>query len=1057
MDSIADEAVSLALALPNTFDRQKVLASLSVELANRFELTGQLEDLSGSIKASKEAIGLGQAEDSQQAIWFTNLSVNLGRRYDRLGQQEDLEEAVRAAEEAVRLSHTEHPSRLFCLYNLSNNYGRRYTSYGRMEDLKNAICRAEEAVQIVAADDPMLALVINHLGRVLHVRYERTGELEDLQMAIRHAEKAVQLLPSDHAHLPQCLSELSGNLGLRYQRTGALEDIDQAIFREEQALQLTLDKDPQQAQQARYLNGLGNLLESRYERTGQLQDLEAAINKAEMASKLLPKGHPFRALYLSNLSNKFAMRYERTDRLEDLEEAISNVREAVQLPRIDEHGLATSLSNLGVQLRWRYERIGNMEDLEDAVAKARGAVHLTPPGHSDRAPMMSNLGLVLQRRYMSIGQTSDLIEAIDIEQIAVLLTPSDHASLAGRLINLSTKFQMLFDRTKQTEYLDEAIKKAERGVQATPSDHPDLAMYLNILGRQQYKSPNPLHHTRALDSFLRSWSCVNGIPSNRLPSAVAAINLLQDQQDWSRASEIANDAIRVLPIVNNRSLARDDQQHALSMFAGLAATACSLSVQAGRDVSEALEILELGRGAILGLLIDDRRDISQLLLSCPEEAKLYESLRAEVNVPAGDPLDAGGQQQKAKSRQDAVVNLEKCIHRIRAIPGHERFLLGATAQELQQQAKNGPVAIVNVTQLRADAILVSKSGINLVPLPDFSFQSIQGWIDLGLTNFTRSDYGKKNKLYRAFLAWIWKACVQVVLEKLADEPQTGVSKSHCRRMWWIGTGAACTIPFHAAGDHSPGSAQNTFSHAISSYTPTIKALDFARERIATTRVADMTVATATVNKKALAIVLMPETPGEADLPYVTGEASNIHTSAASAFSIQERSCPDADEVRERLQECHIFHYAGHGLSNPKDPSDGCLVLQKRAQPPSKPIQDRLTVGQISDMYLPHAHLAYLSACSTAENSATGLLDEVIHLVSGFQVAGFGHVIGSMWPSADGVCAEVARDFYAKLSQEDKMLSRDGSIAAALQAAVIKAKERYSGQPLLWAQYVHFGA
>jgi CHAT domain-containing protein len=51
--------------------------------------------------------------------------------------------------------------------------------------------------------------------------------------------------------------------------------------------------------------------------------------------------------------------------------------------------------------------------------------------------------------------------------------------------------------------------------------------------------------------------------------------------------------------------------------------------------------------------------------------------------------------------------------------------------------------------------------------------------------------------------------------------------------------------------------------------------------------------------------------------------------------------------------------------------------------------------------------AYLSACSTAENRASRLQDEVVHLASGFQVAGFSHVIASMRSSNDKVCVEMA--------------------------------------------------
>lgn len=49
-------------------------------------------------------------------------------------------------------------------------------------------------------------------------------------------------------------------------------------------------------------------------------------------------------------------------------------------------------------------------------------------------------------------------------------------------------------------------------------------------------------------------------------------------------------------------------------------------------------------------------------------------------------------------------------------------------------------------------------------------------------------------------------------------------------------------------------------------------------------------------------------------------------------------------------------------------------------------KDKLNVRQISDVHLEGARMAYLSACSTAENRARTLLDEVVHLASGFQMA-----------------------------------------------------------------------
>lgn len=89
-----------------------------------------------------------------------------------------------------------------------------------------------------------------------------------------------------------------------------------------------------------------------------------------------------------------------------------------------------------------------------------------------------------------------------------------------------------------------------------------------------------------------------------------------------------------------------------------------------------------------------------------------------------------------------------------------------------------------------------------------------------------------------------------------------------------------------------------------------------------------------------------------------------------------------------------------------------------------------------------------------------LSDEVLHVVSGFQVAGFRHVVGCLWPSDDKVCVEVAKSFYSELGQGGTARHNDDrAIALALHKAVVKIWERneYRKRPLLWAQDVHFGA
>ena len=270
------------------------------------------------------------------------------------------------------------------------------------------------------------------------------------------------------------------------------------------------------------------------------------------------------------------------------------------------------------------------------------------------------------------------------------------------------------------------------------------------------------------------------------------------------------------------------------MFTTLAANACSLCLESGRPVKTSVEVLEQGRGAILGLMIDDRRDISHLCQLYPEDAIDYERLRSEVNAIPSENLTAATESHEDvwKQRARAIQELEEeCIDRLRHLPGLERFLLGASASEIQQQASAEPIVMVNATVIRSDAIIIRLDQIQSMSLPLFSVQVLRSWKRKNLTDFTTKTFGKQNKKFCEFLSWVWESCVQTVVDSLVASSRTSKPAMPTLRVWWVGTEEANNVPFHAAGTHTLGSSDNTVSNVVSSYTPTIKALQFAREML----------------------------------------------------------------------------------------------------------------------------------------------------------------------------------------------------------------------------------
>jgi CHAT domain-containing protein len=131
----------------------------------------------------------------------------------------------------------------------------------------------------------------------------------------------------------------------------------------------------------------------------------------------------------------------------------------------------------------------------------------------------------------------------------------------------------------------------------------------------------------------------------------------------------------------------------------------------------------------------------------------------------------------------------------------------------------------------------------------------------------------------------------------------------------------------------------------------------------------------------------------------------------SALSLVKFFCnhPRAGQITKALVVCHIAHFACYGTLDSRDPSNSGLILQRSNGRPGEAFeQDRLIVHRISELQLGHLQIAYLSACSTAENKEAWLLDEVIQVVSGLQEAGFPHVVGCLWAAGDSECVVVAR-------------------------------------------------
>ena len=132
------------------------------------------------------------------------------------------------------------------------------------------------------------------------------------------------------------------------------------------------------------------------------------------------------------------------------------------------------------------------------------------------------------------------------------------------------------------------------------------------------------------------------------------------------------------------------------------------------------------------------------------------------------------------------------------------------------------------------------------------------------------------------------------------------------------------------------------------------------------------------------------------------------------FCDQPRTIPypiSLKVVLDNLSSCNIAHFACHGVSMLKNTCNSHLLLPG----PGETEADLLRIEELANRNLERSMLAYLSACHTANYTSETLLDEGIHIASAFQLAGFPHVIGTLWEASDLKAREVATEFYKTFS------------------------------------------
>ncbi|MBO0914952.1 CHAT domain-containing protein [Streptomyces laculatispora] len=962
-----------------------------------------------------------------------------------------------------------HPNHSAALNNLGNGLEMLGKHTRSPEDLDEAVEVARTTVRITAGDHPDRGVSLTLLANVLLGRFSVSESPADLDECIETARAAIRTLSDDRRVSP--LTNLSNALMHRFQRWGVPGDLDEAVEVARVALRAASDDHPDHVI---LLTNLSRALRHRFESSGSIADLDEGVELDQACVEAMPDRHPGRATALSRLGATLAMRFEITQGLGDLDMALEAQRAAVRATPEVHPRRADQLGRLSDLLQRRLSRSKNPQDLDAAVDAARAAVASAPGNHPEHTAFLTVLGSALLARYYITREPGDVDEATDLLRTALRTVPEDHYA---RTALLSTFSKLLMTRSLHSgdvSKLEVAVKVSRSALWAVPQGDPRRGQALVNLAELLvgwYKCGGDLSAlTEAQSMMEQAVDVATAAPSLRVHAAHAAASLLASS-DPGRAADLLERAVLLLPQMAPRRLPRADQQYALARdAASLAADAAALALTdttgdaQGRAV-RALRLAEAGRASLLSQALETRSDMTALRSAHPDLAEHLTELRERFDreSPAGAVIgNADGVAITNHTRHRLATDLDELLRRIRSCEGFAGFGLPPSPEALLAEAEHGPVVTFNVSPLRSDALLLTRSGISSCSLPELSKDAVQDRINVfyrALSEATSPDADRiaAQRTLRETLEWLWEAAVEPVLSALEDMGEAllpGQDDSSLPRVWWVPGGLLGLLPLHAAGFHTdlgPERHRRTvLDRMISSYTPTVRALHYARSRQPRTAGQSL-------------IVAMPTTPGHNPLPHAAEEARRIQARLCRPVQLTEPAVapdgaqlpvgvgsPTAAAVLARLPQCAIAHFACHGVSDRTDPSQSRLLLHDHATTP-------LTVSALTQVDLAYAQLAYLSACSTADPGRLDLIDESIHLTSAFQLAGFPHVVGTLWPIDDRLAAEIAESFYTRLTPVSPGNPDPTQSAAALHFTIRAVRDRYPATPSLWAAYLHAGA
>jgi tetratricopeptide (TPR) repeat protein len=1045
----------------------------------RYLKTGDETALAESVRAGRDAVRLLAGTGALEGSAALELSASLSVRYEKDGRPGDLDEAISRLEQAKGVLPAGHGDLPAVYGNMAGLKVRRFGPSRHPHDLEAAVGAARRGIALSGSDAPGLAYRYSNLTGALRELYQLTGESRFLDESISSGRKAVELAPppaKDDEWTCMVLATLAGSLLSRAFRTLSADDAAEGITIARRAVASASPGSPSRLSAG---DILAACLRLRFDLTGDLANLGEASGVHREMADLAPPRSPERALHLLQAAATLKTRFDRLSVAADLDEAENLSRLALDASDARTHAEALQMIAACLQARCgMLAADGDQEEAEEvagqAVEKAEQARdHTDPsaPAYPDRLIFACNAKAA---RFRVTGTAAHRADAIAAYEDTLARLGSTRPRENGPSVQLCV-YNLAYTYTLATRSgpasradIDKALALFRHLLDTTvpgqrawaPAVLGVLKSYALLVGIDQAAVD-----TAEAARLYRRLADAPAVPPQSVVRASQIAGLLLMRSDAQAAATILADAVRLLPAVAWRGIDRESRETQLSGFSGLASDAAASLIAAGDarddrdrdgDANAAVEVVEQGRSILWADLLRLRRGDADLWRTHPGQAARLRDIAAALSAEEapGENLNVS---RAVDQRMALASEWEEIVAQVRAEGSSPGFLDPPRLASLLPAAADGPVVVVNVSEHRCDALLVTSGGTRLVPLPllraddvlSYSIRYFGAYSSVDRA-VARKDGDKaieaartaRERTLTATLEWLWDTVTEPVLTALGfgGAPVDG---QPLPRVWWCPTGLLTLLPLHAAGhyenpegsrdsEHSGGSApRSVLDRVVSSYTPTVKALADARNTAAPD-----------IGAGTLLFVGMPKTQDAEPLPGATADRDLLAGALGERCQILYGPDATADAVRAELPKHQSAHFSCHGEQNLFRPSEAGLRLHGGT----------LTIADLSSTSY-QREFAFLSACKTATGGTT-LPDEAISLAAALHYTGYRHVIATLWSVDDDAAAEIAEHVYGDLIADGRFVPA-GS-ARALHSAVQRLRGATPRKPSRWIPFIHTG-